>query len=221
MTVYYAVVGASRGIGLEFVRQLASRPDSVVFALVRNKQKSTHLASAVSALNNVHVFDADVADHESLTHAAQEVAKVSGGKLDYQIHNAAKTDTSVLRGYDDFKTMDELDAEFIESFRVNALGVVHSTAAFLPLLRAAPTKRIVVIGSGGGDHKFVYDAGIASMGAYGASKGAAVVLTAKWAAKLKDEGFVVVTLSPGLVDTTGELSVIVLACRRAAAQDGC
>ncbi|KAI0776589.1 hypothetical protein BD413DRAFT_610210 [Trametes elegans] len=167
---------------------VAARPDSIVFALVCNKRKSTHLASAVSVLNNVHVFDADVTNFEYLKHAMQEVAKVSGGKLDCLIHNAAKTDTStILRGYDDFETIDELDTDFMDAFKVNALGVVHSISAFLPLLRAAPTKRIIVIGSGGGDPKFVYDAEIATMGA-------AIVLTTKWAVKLKDEGFVVVCL---------------------------
>ena len=35
------------------------------------------------------------------------------------------------------------------------------------------------------------------------TKAAAWIATVKWALKLKDEGFVVVSLSPGLVDTMG------------------
>ena len=81
----FVVVGASRGIGLEYIRQLVSptspffdlvtyaartyqakRPDAVVFALVRNPAKSSHLNSAVATLKNVHVFAADVTDYRSL-----------------------------------------------------------------------------------------------------------------------------------------------------------
>ena len=83
----YAVVGASRGIGLEYVRQLvsrstpdyvyiahalvdiriqAARPDSIVFAVVRNAANSKHLQAAIQGLKNVHVLEADVADYRSL-----------------------------------------------------------------------------------------------------------------------------------------------------------
>ena len=44
---------------------------------------------------------------------------------------------------------------------------------------------------------------LANLCAYGMSKGAAVVATAKFALQIKDEGFVVVTLYPGLVNTSG------------------
>lgn len=44
----------------------ATRPDTVVFAIVRNKKGSFHLAAAVANLKNVHVFEADVVDHASL-----------------------------------------------------------------------------------------------------------------------------------------------------------
>ena len=66
----------------------------------------------------------------------------------------------------------------------------------------ASLKRIVVLGTPGADFRFVGHAGIANMTAYSMSKAAAVMATTKWAVKLKDEGFVVVSLSPGLVDTT-------------------
>ena len=43
---------------------------------------------------------------------------------------------------------------------------------------------------------------MADMAAYGMTKAAAIIATTKFALKLKDEGFVVVTLSPGMVDTS-------------------
>ncbi|KAI0326871.1 NAD-P-binding protein [Cubamyces sp. BRFM 1775] len=206
MPTFYAVVGASRGIGLEYVRQLAARNDTVVFAVVRNKQRSTHLLTAVSGLSNVHVIEGDIVDHKSMERAAREIASISGGKLDFLIHNAAKLDSpQVYRGFYDYSSMDELDADLIDSFKINSLGVIHSISAFVLLLRAGDAKRIVVISTGGADPKAVFHAGIGDMVAYGITKAAAVMIATKWATKLKDDGFVVVSLAPGLVDTTATM----------------
>ncbi|PIL26450.1 hypothetical protein GSI_12208 [Ganoderma sinense ZZ0214-1] len=199
----YAVIGASRGIGLEYVRQLASRPDTSVFAIVRNPAGSTHLQAVAAGLKNVHIIASDVADYSTLEHAAKQVAEVTEGKLDCLIHNAANMDiNTVHKGFDDYTTMEELDSEFTSAFKVNSLGPIHSITAFLPLLRASNTKKIVVIGSGAGDLKAIQALNIANMVAYGMTKAAAVIATTKFAIKLKDEGFVVVTLAPGMVDTS-------------------
>ena len=90
-------------------------------------------------------------------------------------------------------------------YKTNALGVIHSIRAFLPLLRAGHAKKIAVTASEGGNPAFVRTAGLAYMAAYGMTKGAAHVATNKWAVKLGPEGFVVASLSPGLVDTTGTI----------------
>ena len=96
-----------------------------------------------------------------------------------------------------------LNATLTAQYKVNALGVIHGISAFLPLLRAAPTKKIVVIGSSAGHPKFVQTSGFGGMPAYSMTKAAALIATTKWAIKLKDEGFIVVTINPGLVDTSG------------------
>lgn len=89
-------------------------------------------------------------------------------------------------------------------FTVNVLGVIHSVSAFLPLLRAssATLKKVIVLGSRGGDPSSVRTFSIANMAAYGITKAAVITATAKWAVKLKDEGFAVVTVCPGTVDTS-------------------
>lgn len=45
----------------------------------------------------------------------------------------------------------------------------------------------------------------ATLAAYAITKAATNVAATKWAVRLKGEGFVVVALSPGLVDTTGTM----------------
>ena len=59
-----------------------------------------------------------------------------------------------------------------------------------------------MIGTRGADPSAIRTLGIAHMSAYGVTKAAALNAATKWAIKLKDEGFVVVSLSPGIVDVT-------------------
>ncbi|KAI0646772.1 NAD-P-binding protein [Trametes meyenii] len=203
MTTSYAVVGASRGIGLAYVLQLAERKDSIVFAVVRNKQRSTHLAEAIENLKNVYVIEGDVADHRSIARSANEISSITGGKLDYLIHNAAKMDMATMyQGPGDYTNLDELDKDFLDAFKINALGVLHSISAFLPLLRAGEAKKIIVMGSEGGHPAFVSKVKVSVMAAYGMTKAAGEMATLKWAMTLKDEGFTVVTMNPGVVDTS-------------------
>ncbi|KAI0742370.1 NAD-P-binding protein [Daedaleopsis nitida] len=207
MMTTYAVIGASRGIGLEYIRQLAARPNTTVFAVVRNACTSTHLNAVVESTKNVHVLEGDVADYISLKRAAEQVSVLSGGSLDCLIHNAARMGNVQTMGksFDDFDDMEELDADFIDAFKINALGVVHGISAFLPLLRAstASLKKIVVISTPTADYQTVLMAGKADMVAYSMTKSAGLMATTKWALKLKAERFVVVSLNPGMVDTTG------------------
>ncbi|GBE85213.1 predicted protein [Sparassis crispa] len=174
----YAVVGGSRGIGLEFVRQLSANPDNTVFVLVRDKARSSHLASVVAAAgNNIHVFQADVA-------AAAEIAQLTGGGLDVLIHNAARLEGPHLyRNLTNYESEEQLDEDFLQFFKVNVLGVVHTVNAFLPLLRKGTAKKIIIL-------------------AYGTTKAGTHMVVTKYAALLENEGFTVVALSPGLVDTS-------------------
>ena len=92
-------------------------------------------------------------------------------------------------------------------FKANVLGVVHSIHAFYSLLRAGPTKQIVVIASEVGTASFIRAAGLAEGATYGMSKAASLLTVTKYALKLAPEGFTVVNLSPGLVDTSGTAAV--------------
>ncbi|KAI0761785.1 NAD-P-binding protein [Trametes elegans] len=198
----YAVVGASRGIGLELVRQLAAKQSTVVFAIARNTG-APHLQRVAANHKNVHIVQGDIVDHHSIQSAAERVAELSGGGLDVLIHNAAlMTSATIHRSFSDYTNLDELDADFNEAFKVNTLGAIHSAAAFLPLLRRGTLKRLVFISSGAADPALAVKLGIPDMVAYSTTKAATAMAAAKYAAALKSEGFTVVSMRPGVVDTS-------------------
>lgn len=85
---------------------------------------------------------------------------------------------------------------------MNALGAIHSVNAFLPLLRAGTAKKIVIIGTEGGQTEFVWKLRVSGMAAYGATKASEEIIMTKYAALLEPEGFTVVAISPGVVDTS-------------------
>ncbi|KAH9851227.1 NAD-P-binding protein [Lenzites betulinus] len=201
----YAVIGASRGIGLEFIHQIAKKPDAVVFAVARDVN-APHLKAFAEDYKNVHVVQGDVAEHRSMARAADEVAALSGGTLDVLIHNAARMNSAqIFRGFDDYKDLDELDEDFRDAFNVNTLGVIHSITAFLPLLllSTASTRKIAVISSGGALPARIVRTGEGDVVAYSTTKAAAVMVAAKFAARLASERFSIISLTPGVVDTSG------------------
>ncbi|TFY62364.1 hypothetical protein EVJ58_g3909 [Rhodofomes roseus] len=200
----YVIVGGSRGVGLELVRQLAVDAENAVFVVARNEAGSKYLNELVekSTTGNIHIVQADVVEASSMKAAAASVAKATGGSLDVLIHNAARTElTHAFRGLTDYEDDDTLDTEFIQSFKVNVLGAIHAVNAFLPLLRKGSAKKIAIIGSEGGTSEYAWGIRIPGMAAYATTKAAEHLVATKYAVLLEPEGFTVVTISPGLVDT--------------------
>ncbi|CCM00548.1 uncharacterized protein FIBRA_02582 [Fibroporia radiculosa] len=207
----YAVVGASRGIGLE----IAMNPVNVVFALVRDKSNSPHISTLASSHVNVFVVEADAIDHRALTAAAAEAAKVTGGSLDVLIYNAAHMDiTYLFHSLTDYDNGDQLDTEITKAFKVNVLGAVHSVNAFLPLLREGATKKVLIMSSEAGDRELTRQIQFSTMGAYGLTKAALDMVMAKYAVQLKKEGFTIFSVSPGPTDTTDTATQTTIAASR-------
>ncbi|KAJ6557818.1 NAD(P)-binding protein [Mycena capillaripes] len=195
----YVITGAARGLGLEFVSQLSADNRNTIFAIVRNKSTATALNSLPG--NNITVLEADITDTDSVVAAASAVSAATGGKLDYLINNAGVHDRSKAT-LDKFPTKDTLDEDLLTNFRVNTLGTIHTTNIFLPLLHAGTTKKVITISTGAAD--LATATGSSGQAGYSISKAALNMAMAKFAAALKQEGFVVLSISPGLVDTATE-----------------
>lgn len=112
------VVGASRGIGLEFCRQLKKNPENKVFATVR------HVSAELKKLGVEQITGIDVADKDIWKKLGNTFAPKS---LDCLIYNA---------GIFKLESLNDFNLESIEEqFYTNTLGAVAAIKALLPALR--------------------------------------------------------------------------------------
>ncbi|KAF7335745.1 NAD(P)-binding protein [Mycena venus] len=195
----YVVTGAAKGIGLEFVTQLSANSANTVFAIVRNKSTATQL-SALSR-TNIIVLEADVTDAKTLKRAATEVSKTTGGKLDYLINNAGKTNHPGFT-IDGFPTTEALEHDLLDNFKTNTIGVIHSTNAFLPLLKNGVAKKVVSLSSALADTDITVASQVVGEPSYAISKAAINMVVAKYAAQYMAEGFTFLAICPGMVKTS-------------------
>ncbi|KAF3906472.1 C-factor [Dactylellina cionopaga] len=201
----YAVTGASRGLGLAFVEHVAQSPSNVIYALVRNPDSSPKLTALAESNPNIHILKADITSPTELAEAASFVAKTTG-KLDVLIENAALIFGDVAAyGPLDFAGHPEETTAFEQaltlSMTANVVSVVHTTNAFIDLIRKGDLKKIVVLSTGIADVPAILRYEVAGNIPYAASKAAVNVVVAKYATQLKKDGITIVAMSPGLVQT--------------------
>ncbi|KAI8066419.1 hypothetical protein BC940DRAFT_240362 [Gongronella butleri] len=180
------ITGTSRGLGLEFVRQLAAKGEKVI-ATARNVATAKQLAPFVDN-KSVYAVSLDVASPESVKTAFAEIERIAPEGVDILINNAG------ISG--DRAKFDEVPvAEVIDVFSTNVGGVLSVSQAALPLLRKKSTRTIVNISSALGSIELNLYGGDAI--AYSTTKAALNMLTKTWSSGLKDENFTIVAVGPG------------------------
>ncbi|KAK0710614.1 hypothetical protein B0H67DRAFT_494065 [Lasiosphaeris hirsuta] len=199
----YAVTGTSRGLGLEFVRQLSQNPQNTVFAIARTPEAATDLKALAEERANVHIIKADVTDPNSLLAAAAAVSKITNGSLDVLINNAVTFNyASVGLTPSQIPVDEEATREIFKSSIDSSLfGAIWTTNAFLPLIENGRGKKIIHLTTGMADLLLIKGAGVAYTVDYSAGKGAMNVVVAKYAVELAPRGIKVGAISPGWVDT--------------------
>lgn len=202
----WVIVGASKGLGYEYLKTLSANPSNTVIGIARNPKPVTEQLSA-DGLFKVKMIRGDLDDYKSLNTAAEETSKLTGGAIDYLIVNGAygAQATAMLSpthvvgdGKEDLFRKD-----FEQSMSTNAIGPMYAVNAFLQLVRKGNAKKIVVVSSGMADMDAMGQAGVAASVPYAASKAAVNLIVAKLALDLKPEGISILSLSPGLVATSG------------------
>jgi NAD(P)-dependent dehydrogenase (short-subunit alcohol dehydrogenase family) len=193
------VTGATRGIGLETVRQLAEAGLHVLLA-GRNRDKAVAASLTLQAQGlDVEALALDVANDDSIAEAAAEVER-RHGRLDVLVNNAGVMRDDVAR-----KPSEQSLAAWRETFDTNVFGLVATTQAFLPLLKKAPAARIVNVSSILGSvaqhldpSSPIYDFKVP---AYNVSKSAVNAWTVQLAHELRDTPIKVNAVHPGSVRT--------------------
>ena len=129
----------------------------------------------------------DVADRASIDAAVKTVTDVAGGRLHGLVNNAGIGVNAPL----EFVSLDDLRNQF----EINVIGMVATTQAFMPALRAA-TGRIVNIGSVAGRAP-----AFPLAGPYTASKWAVEAISDTFRMELKPWNIHVAVVEPGNINT--------------------
>ncbi|XP_072163846.1 C-signal-like [Diadema setosum] len=126
------ITGANRGIGLEFVRQLAGRDPKPahIFATCRRPDEARDLLTLAAANDNIHVIGLNVQNEATYQPAVEAVSSIVGEKgLNVLINNAGVNNRE---GYAEMSRK-----SFTDILDANVISLLRVTQVFLPLLRQA------------------------------------------------------------------------------------
>ncbi len=183
------ITGCNRGLGLEWVR-LYAQQGWQVFATCRNPNKANELHSIAEKYNNVIIYQLDVTNHNETVALAKELSVYA---IDILINNAGvyldKYNSSI--GSLDYKSWEE-------TFRVNTLGPIRVSEAFLQHITASEKRLIVNISSHMGS---IADIQTTGSYYYRSSKAALNAAMKSLSIELRSKNIGVLLLHPGWVQT--------------------
>ena len=182
------VIGANRGIGLEFTMQYLARGDNVI-GTCRDVVSASALTQLQAENDNLQLLTLDVSSDESL---AAFPAQLGGRAIDIFINNAG------VYGPRDsvFGNVDE--QTWLPVFRINSIAPMLLTQLIIDNLRKGQDKKLLYVTSkmgsiddnkGGGSY------------VYRSSKAALNAIVKSIAVDLSSEGFTAAVLHPGWVQT--------------------
>ena len=177
------IIGANRGLGLEFAKQYSSN-DHNVFATTRNRSDSKELNS----IKNIKVFDLDLNSDESLVNFTQNI---SSQKIDILIHNAGI--------FSDEQLDDDLDINvWMNEMRINAIIPIILARKLKRNIEMGSNKKIIFISSQMGS---IDDNSSGRFYFYRSSKSALNSAAKSLSIDWKEDGISILILHPGWVKT--------------------
>ncbi|WP_435193583.1 SDR family oxidoreductase [Streptomyces sp. NRRL F-5630] len=178
----WMITGAARGLGLEIARAALAGGERVAVAARRPEA----LPEDVRAHENALAVRLDVTDAEQIDRAVAEVID-RFGRINVLVNNAGRGLLGALE--------EITDAEARSLFDVNVFGLINTTRAVLPHMRAAGSGKLVHIGSRSG---FEGEPGVSM---YSASKFAVAGISEALAAELGPFGIQSMVVEPGVFRT--------------------
>lgn len=183
------ITGSASGIGLALARRFAAARAVVLVTDVNESALAPAVANLRGAGAEAHGYALDVTDPNAIQ-ATRGRINAEGGPIDILVNNAGV----VFGG----PFLDVTLERHLLTFRVNALGIVAMTHAFLPDLIARPAAHIVNIASASG---FI---GLPNGATYASSKWAVIGFSESIRLELREQrhGHVgVTTVCPSYVGT--------------------
>ncbi|KAH6632849.1 hypothetical protein F5144DRAFT_264780 [Chaetomium tenue] len=193
----YCITGTNRGLGLEFVRQLAQSNDNTIIAAVRSLSSDLTDLKAVAS-PTTHILECDTGNIPSIHTFVKAVARTlgEGKKIDYLLNvagvNLASSQSSLNLG------PDELHAQL----SINVIGPAKTVELFLDAGLLSPDVRVLNMTSGLASLQLSTQSARKCAG-YSISKAALNMLTVHQSADLRAQlpGAVVIVMDPGWVKT--------------------
>src|ERR1700722_10378624 len=192
------ITGANKGIGFEVARQLGAKGITILLG-ARNPTLGEMAEARLKADGtDAHFIELDVTQPEIITKAAVRI-RAQFGKLDILVNNAG------VHAKDDGPP-GVVDQDAVRrALEVNFFGALAVTQEMLPLVRKAPSGRIVMVSSGLGSITWNADpnwsfAAVKRLG-YNGSKAILDMMTVQLAWELRDTPIKVNAVNPGYTAT--------------------
>ena len=191
MTKIILITGASTGFGRDTAEALA-RAGYHVFAAMRDIAGRNRGHADALRSQKIGVVELDVTDDASVDRAIASTL-AEAGRIDVLVNNAGIASAGVSEAF----TPDQAKV----LFNTNVVGVLRTTRAVLPAMRAVGDGLIINIGSVLGRVTFPF------FGIYGASKFAVEALTDSFRYELSQLGVDVVLVQPSAYPTNMYASI--------------
>jgi len=182
------IVGASRGLGLEFVQQY-HRAGWQVLAACRDPANAPLLTEFAARRTGIEVAACDVTDGASVASLANALA---GRAIDHLIFNAG------ISGPQTYTPADFDEQAWIEVLRTNTIAPLRFAVHFIDHVRRIEKKLMAFISSRRGS---MAENAWGGHYIYGSSKAALNCVVKSLAIDLKPQGITCVVLTPGWVKT--------------------